>query len=145
MVHIFHAPSGSKQKGNAISMTTDAQSVLLVDDEKMLLDVVAAACTSSGYQVRTALDGASALAELDAHPEIGLMMTDIVLTRDMDGFTLATRALQRRPGLKLLFVSGFGHHAERTPEFADARVLSKPLPLAVLRQEIGDALAGSAT
>ncbi|WP_138469609.1 response regulator [Poseidonocella sp. HB161398] len=121
-------------------MSTAARSVLLVDDELMLLDMLAMACTASGFAAVKAATGAEALQQIDAHPEIGLVLTDIGLTREMDGFALAAEIAARRPGLPLIFFSGHGEQAARPPGFADAKVLGKPVPLAVLRGEISAAL-----
>ncbi|WP_108263572.1 response regulator [Mangrovicoccus ximenensis] len=122
-------------------MATSSKSVLLVDDEQMLLDMTAMACGAAGFTALKAASGPEALAQLAEHPEIGLILTDIGLTNEMDGFALAAEARRMRPDLRLIFFSGYGDQAERPAEFSDAKVLGKPVPLAVLRSEIGAALA----
>ncbi|MBE3638402.1 response regulator [Mangrovicoccus algicola] len=110
--------------------------ILLVDDEPLLLDMTAMACQGAGHPVHKASSGREALDLLQQRPEIGLLLTDIGLSREMDGFALASAARRLRPGLPVIFFSGYGDQAERPAEFREDGVLGKPVPIAVLRSAV---------
>lgn len=64
-----------------------------------------------GYAVHVTDGAAAALRLLDAHPDIALLFTDVLMP-ELDGRELAARALQRRPGLPVLFTSGHTRDVE---------------------------------
>ena len=61
--------------------------------------------------VLEAEDGPAALSILDGHPDIDLLLTDVVMPGGMGGHELARKALERRPDLKVLFTSGYTEKA----------------------------------
>ena len=79
--------------------------VLVVEDEPAVRQFSVDALTELGYRVLEADGAAAALRLLDAHPEIALMFTDIVMP-DVNGAKLADEARRRRPDLKVLFTTG---------------------------------------
>jgi PAS domain S-box-containing protein len=83
------------------------ETLLLVDDEDAVLQVTARMLGGAGYQVLTAPDAAEALRLLERHGgEIAALVTDVVMP-GMDGRQLARIASGRRPGLCVVFVSGY--------------------------------------
>src|ERR1700693_5836216 len=64
-----------------------------------------------GYQVLEAEHGPNALAILDTPTRIDLLFTDIVMPGGMNGRQLADEAVLRRPGLKVLFTTGYTRNA----------------------------------
>ena len=54
--------------------------------------------------------GFAALRLLDAHPEVALLFTDVIMP-EVNGRKLADEALRRRPGLKVLFTTGYSRNA----------------------------------
>jgi len=86
---------------------------------------------SAGYVVHEAADAERALALLDAEPGIGLMVTDVGLPR-MNGHALAAEARRRRPGLKVVFLTGYdrdrfaGGTADALRRDPEIRYLDKP-------------------
>ncbi len=82
------------------------ETVLLVEDE----DAVRKACRRilerAGFQVVVARDGSQALAELADTP-IDLLLTDVIMPGGMSGRDLAERLQAARPGLPVLFMSGY--------------------------------------
>jgi CheY-like chemotaxis protein len=63
------------------------------------------------YGVIDAPNGPRALRQLDAHPDIRLLLTDVGLPGGMNGRQLANEALRRKPGLKVLFATGYARNA----------------------------------
>ncbi len=63
-----------------------------------------------GYGVLVAENASHALALIDEHPDLSLLFTDIVMP-DMNRRALADEALRRRPGLQVIFTTGFTRNA----------------------------------
>jgi CheY-like chemotaxis protein len=80
--------------------------VLIVDDEPFIRYTVADELEHAGWLVVEAADGAEAIDVLETGDAIDLMVTDIRMP-GFDGWTLAERARELRPGLPILYVSGF--------------------------------------
>ena len=86
------------------------EKILLVEDEAAVRDYSRQMLVEAGYSVLAAEDGPAALALLDRHPEVVLLFTDVGLP-GMNGRQLADEARRRRPGLKVLFASGYARNA----------------------------------
>jgi len=84
-----------------------SETILLVEDDPRLLRVLSKRLRSLGYQIIEANNGAAALDQLAARPEIALIFTDMVMPGGMTGYDLAQAALAMKPGLKVLFTSGY--------------------------------------
>lgn len=110
--------------------------VLVVDDEAAVRTLSAEMLQMLGYVVHVADGAAAALRLLDAHPDIALLFTDVLMP-ELDGRELAVRALQRRPGLPVLFTSGHTRDVEAVEGMpARARILPKPFTLAQLASQV---------
>ncbi len=111
--------------------------VLVVEDELAVRRFTAEAVAELGYRVLEADGADAALAVLDGPEEVSLLLTDIVMP-DVNGRTLAKEAVRRRPGLKLLFVSGFS----RDDDSADGpAMLPKPFTVDQLAAALWASLA----
>ncbi len=84
--------------------------VLVVDDEPAVRQFSVDALQELGYRVLEADGAASALRVLEAHPEIDLLFTDIVMP-DVNGRKLADAAREKRPGLRVLYTTGYTRNA----------------------------------
>ena len=80
--------------------------VLLVEDDHVLCTVSADTLNDLGYRAIRTSNGTEALAALERDCDIKVLMTDIGLP-GMDGQQLAAEARRRRPGLGVLFVTGY--------------------------------------
>jgi two-component system cell cycle sensor histidine kinase/response regulator CckA len=81
--------------------------VLLADDDPAMLRLLSKWLAEAGYPVQTAGDGREALAMSDGHAgPIHLLLTDVVMPR-MNGRELARELQARRPGVPVLYVSGY--------------------------------------
>jgi CheY-like chemotaxis protein len=104
------------------------ETVLFVEDEVALRDLMHRVLAKGGYTVLAAGDGVEALAVVEAHPgPIDLVVTDVIMPR-MSGPDLAVRLRARDPGIRLLYVSGYTADQLRsqTDLGADETLLPKP-------------------
>ncbi len=93
--------------GGPAAALRGSETVLLVDDEDDLRELVARTLRRAGYHVLTAADGTQALAEADRYRlPIHLLLTDVCMP-GMLGRELAERLLPLRPGLRVIFMSGY--------------------------------------
>jgi CheY-like chemotaxis protein len=86
------------------------RTVVVVDDETTVRMLVAETVGDLGYIAREASDGAAALRILDAGGRVDLLVTDVGLP-GLNGRQLADAARVTRPELKVLFITGYAHHA----------------------------------
>ena len=84
--------------------------ILVVEDEPAVRQFSTDALTELGYRVLAADSAKAALLLIDAHPEIALMFTDIVMP-EMNGAKLAELAREKRPELPILFTTGYTRNA----------------------------------
>jgi len=87
------------------------ETVLIAEDDEDMRLVIVTMLRSLGYAVLEAATGPIALDVLAAHPEIVLLVTDVVLAGSMNGRRLAQEALARRPGTRVLYMSGYTEDA----------------------------------
>ncbi|WP_242167914.1 MULTISPECIES: ATP-binding protein [unclassified Pseudomonas] len=121
------------------SMECDFQAdnarIVVLDDEVAIRDLIGETLEEVGYQVTKTETPAQALRELEAHAEAALLITDIGLPGSMSGDELAVIALDKRPALKVLFISGFVENA--VPAIAlksgQTELLLKPFALKELK------------
>jgi DNA-binding response OmpR family regulator len=106
-------------------------SLLLVDDESSLVDLLAPALTRQGYKVSTAGEAEAALAQWDSQGGFDLLVTDLRMP-GMDGKELALRLREKRPGLPVLFISGWSPETPDAGLEAGTHLLAKPFRLAEL-------------
>ncbi len=83
------------------------ETILVVDDEDHLVDIVNSILEKIGYRTLFAKDGKQALELLNENTDIDLLFSDIVMPGGMDGYQLATQAMENRPNLRVLLTSGF--------------------------------------
>ena len=81
--------------------------ILVVDDDLDVLAMAAAQLVELGYTVLAAPGGEEALRLLEANRDIALLFTDVVMPNAIDGFDLAERAKELRPGIRVLYTSGY--------------------------------------
>jgi CheY-like chemotaxis protein len=115
---------------DAIVHESDGTRVLVVEDEDSVRNFAVAALKEIGYRVVAAPDAASGLAQLRQHPDIAILFTDIVMP-DANGRQLADEALKFRPGLKVLFTTGYTRNAVVHNGVLDhgVHLLSKPFTI----------------
>lgn len=121
-------------------METTASTILLVEDEEPIRDLMLAALRRSGYRVLAAENGtdASALWE-EERASIDLLLADI-LVPGLSGSDLALLFRSTRPDLKIIFMSGNPKEAvfETAHLVKGSRFLLKPFPIAKLLTIVAD-------
>jgi PAS domain S-box-containing protein len=85
---------------------TDSRSVLLVDDDALVCDVLAASLEDAGYTVLRSASGKLALARLAAGERVDIIVSDLTMP-GMDGLALIRAAQQQRPGLPAVLLTGY--------------------------------------
>jgi CheY-like chemotaxis protein len=87
------------------------QKILVVEDDAAVRELAVAILQNLNYRPLSAADGRSALEILEREPDIALLFTDVVLAGGMGGIDLAREAQRRRPGIKVLYTSGYTENA----------------------------------
>jgi signal transduction histidine kinase/CheY-like chemotaxis protein len=111
--------------------------ILVVEDDPFMRRLTSETLHELGYTVFDSENAANALAILDREPDIRLLFTDVVMP-DTNGKKLADEALRRRPGLKVLFTTGYTANAVVHGGVLDAGVnlISKPFTLDQLAAKV---------
>jgi signal transduction histidine kinase/CheY-like chemotaxis protein len=124
----------------------EGEVILVVEDDDDVRAYSVGALRELGYHVFEALDGASAQRLLERQDRIDLLFTDVVLAGGMTGRELADAACAIRPGLKVLFTTGYARDAIVHNGRLDANVqmIGKPFTFADLAARIRDVLDSKA-
>ena len=96
------------------------ESVLVVEDEAAVREYSCEILRELGYRVLEARDGDQALQVLEREPNIDVLFTDVGLP-GMTGRELADKAREMRPGLKVLFTTGYAQECDRASREAGSR------------------------
>jgi two-component system cell cycle sensor histidine kinase/response regulator CckA len=119
------------------------ETILLVEDEDMVRKLAERVLREYGYSVLLATCGPEALELAAKHSEpIQLMVTDVIMPGGMNGKQLADRLVQARPGIKVLYISGYadGSLFSRKEQEARINLLEKPFSPLVLVQKVRELL-----
>jgi len=110
--------------------------ILVVDDQDVVRDVIRLALESAGYTVLTAASPNAAIDLVRGGETIDLLVTDVVMP-EMDAFELADRIACELPGLRILYTSGY------TDAGAEGPFIQKPFTPGQLIEKVRGVLAGS--
>jgi PAS domain S-box-containing protein len=134
------ATSGTPPPGEPVS--AGHETILLVEDERALRELTSRILRSAGYTVLEASSGAEAL-DLLTRPgsHVDLMLTDVVMP-GMNGRELAERVTGLRPGVKVLYTSGYTDDAILKHGVLDdeRRFIAKPYTPAALKRKVRELL-----
>jgi CheY-like chemotaxis protein len=118
------------------------ETILLVEDEAALVEMIRDVLEGGGYTVLEAASGEEALrVERGYGGEIHMLLTDVVLKTGMDGTALASRMQKRRPAIKVMYMSGYNELLATPggPMIGDV-LLQKPFSTIALRQRVRELL-----
>ena len=133
-------PDGSRNPfwSDTGGMSGTGRTVLVVDDQDLVRDVIRLTLERAGYTVLAAASPNAALdlARGGGSGSIDLLVTDVVMP-EMDAFELADRIACEVPGVRILYTSGY------TDAAAEGPFIQKPFTPAQLVEKVSDVLATS--
>jgi signal transduction histidine kinase/CheY-like chemotaxis protein len=126
------------------SPTGEGEVVLVIDDEPTIRMLISEVLEEHGYAVVEASDGPSGMRILQSAARIDLLITDVGLPNGMNGRQIAEAARQTRPGLKVLFITGYAENAVVGNGHLDKGmlVIAKPFEMDVLARKIREIVEG---
>jgi PAS domain S-box-containing protein len=138
--HESQAPKESTSRSVPSSETSPkgTETVMVVEDQDGIRDIVRESLRRNGYKVLIANDGDEALQMAGAYPDpIHLLITDLVMP-NIGGRELAQRLTPQRPAMKVLFMSGYSEQSALEIEATSqsATVLQKPFSLEALARNV---------
>jgi PAS domain S-box-containing protein len=127
----------------AEQVAATGETVLVVEDEPVVRGVIIEMLHDQGYRVLEATDGPSGLRMLRLNERIDLLVTDVGLP-GMNGRQLADQARETRPGLKILFITGYAENVAIADGFLQPgmEMITKPFDLDNLSRRIREMVSG---
>jgi signal transduction histidine kinase len=125
-----------------------SETILLVEDEEMVRQLAERVLRQYGYNVLTSSRGSRALDMVESHSApIDLMITDVIMPGGMNGKQLADRMAEKRPEMRVLYISGYTDTSLFRTENPDNQVqlLEKPFSPLVLVRKVRELLEGEST
>jgi DNA-binding NtrC family response regulator len=126
--------------GNTATGTT--ATILAVDDDRAVLNLIDQVLNTAGYRVLVAGGGWEAIRAYETSGQsVELLLTDVIMP-DLTGPVLAERLRSQNPDLRVLFISGF-HDADLVQRFVTLkgfRLLPKPFTIEALLRVVREAL-----
>lgn len=124
----------------AVLQAKGGETVLVIDDEALVRMLIVDALEDLGYRTLEAGDGPEGLKVLRSDERIDLLITDVGLPNGMNGRQVADAARELRPGLKVLFVTGYAETSVLSHGTLDPgmEVVTKPFDINALAKRIQD-------
>jgi PAS domain S-box-containing protein len=148
-IYLPHVATSGRKPSDQIpadepSIPRGHETILVAEDDPFVRSSVILRIESLGYSVVAAINGNDALLKLRANPEIDMLFTDIVMP-GMSGWELAELARQVRPGLPVVYSSGYALEmlAQQGRAPAEAIILVKPYRKAELAERLREALSSN--
>jgi CheY-like chemotaxis protein len=115
---------------NEVPRAEDGDTVLVVEDEPVVRSLIVDVLKDLGYTALEAEDGPSGLKVLQTNQRVDLLVTDVGLP-GMNGRQVADHARERRPGLRVLFMTGYAENAAVAQGFLDPgmEMITKPFAI----------------
>ncbi len=117
-----------KSEHHEIALPRGSETILVVDDEEDLQQLVKTQLESLGYRILIASNANQAIFILAEEPDIDLLLTDVVMPGGKNGFELAEKATTIYPDIKVLIISGYAGKTiinDNQEEFKD-NLINKP-------------------
>jgi PAS domain S-box-containing protein len=129
-----------EQEAIAAAAAAGGETILVVDDEASIRHLIDEVLDEVGYTVIGAADGASGLKVLQSGARIELLITDVGLPNGMNGRQVADAARVLRPGLKVLFITGYAENAAVGGDHLDPgmALLTKPFTMHALTEKVAE-------
>jgi PAS domain S-box-containing protein len=142
------ALAGELEHGDQIEAPeAHGETILVVEDDPDVRTLSVALLSNLGYEVMEAANGPAALSMLEKSSRVNLLFTDVVLPGGMNGPELAAEVARRRPGIGILYTSGYTEEAIIHQGGLDEGIelLPKPFRREDLAQKIRSAIDRSHT
>jgi len=136
-------PEQIDEPATAAPIEGGSETILVVEDDALVRSSVTAQMQSLGYRTIAVGNAAEALALIERGVSFDLLFTDVIMPGAMNGRQLAEEAMKRRPGSKVLFMSGYTenaiiHHGRLDP---GVLLLAKPFHKSELARMVRQALS----
>ncbi|TLX64844.1 hybrid sensor histidine kinase/response regulator [Stutzerimonas nosocomialis] len=137
-------PAGEQGTQSTPSGALRGETVLVVDDESTIRELIAEVLGELGYTALEAANGAAGLELLRSSARIDMLISDVGLPGGMNGRQLADAARAQRPDLPVLFITGYAEHSVLGYGGLEPgmHVLTKPFSMDVLATRIEAILGG---
>lgn len=132
----------SKPPTDVIDKSQNFETILVVEDEEIVRELVCDVLSEQGYNVMCAVDGRDALGKAAAYDgKIDLLITDVIMP-NMNGQELAVQLSVVRPDTKVLYVSGYSDNDIGDHGVLDPRIdlLQKPFTPQALARKVRDVI-----
>ncbi len=134
---------GAEAEELEITAPADAgagETVLVIDDEQAIRMLLIEVLEENGYAVIEAADGPSGLRVLQSDARVDLLITDVGLPGGLNGRQVADAARVTRPGLKVLFITGYAENAAigNGHLAAGMEVMTKPFVISAFATKVRD-------
>jgi PAS domain S-box-containing protein len=139
---IEEAPAIRQDRAPVAARVRGSETILVAEDDEGVRGLIVGTLRSCGFQVLQAADGRGALLEAARHAgQIDLLLTDVIMP-GMNGTEMAGRLAALRPGIKVLFISGYSGEliAKAGVLRADVAYLPKPFTPDVLAAKVREML-----
>jgi hypothetical protein len=135
--HHSSAAAGLASAAATAGRFATGETVLVVEDEPVVRAVILEMLDEQGYRTLAAVDGPSGLRILQGNQPIDLLVTDVGLP-GINGRQLADQARETRPGLKILFVTGYAESVAIADGFLQPgmEMITKPFDLDNLSRRV---------
>ncbi|TCQ03601.1 PAS domain S-box protein [Sphingomonas sp. PP-CC-3A-396] len=129
-----------EEEALAAAASASGETILVVDDEASIRHLIDEVLDEIGYTVIGAADGASGIKVLQSGAKIELLITDVGLPNGMNGRQVADAARTLRPGLKVLFITGYAENAAVGNGHLEPgmELLTKPFTMQALALKVAD-------
>src|SRR5579859_8028 len=134
-----------ERAGAPVELPRTSATILVVEDDDAVREVVGLHLRDFGYQVIEAADGTEALKRAEEAGSLDMVLTDVVLPGEMRGKELVRQLTDLIPGLKVLFMSGYTENAIVHHGKLDdgVHLLSKPFKRDQLARKVAEVLGAS--
>jgi len=135
--HYGDADSVADPVAGAEMQRSAGETILVVEDELVVRDLIVEVLQELGYRVLQAVDGPAGLRILQTSERIDLLVTDVGLP-GLNGRQLADQARETRPALKVLFITGYAETVASASGFLNPgmAMITKPFPMEALVSRI---------
>ena len=139
------AKSPTASEAHTGSPWTGGEKILVVEDNDELRDYASEVLEGLGYRVIRASNGVAALEILNGKTEIDLLLTDVVMPGGVNGKQLADEAARQRPGLRVLYMTGYTRNAIIHQGRLDLgiNIINKPFSFEDLASKVRQVLDGA--